>query len=60
MRPNYPPLHHNHADAPSERPFFPGLYLMIVSNCKRIIVPNDSLNPAHPIVVTQAKPQQKD
>ena len=33
---------------------------MIVDNYKRIIVPNDSLNPTHLIVVSQAKPQPKD
>ena len=39
-----------------ERPLIPGLYLRIVNNYKAIIVPNRSLNPAHPIAVTQAKP----
>ena len=33
---------------------------MIVKNYKIIIIPNDSLNPAHPIKVAQAKPQLKD
>ena len=45
---------------PDEKPLFPGLYLIIVNNYKRIIVLNDSLNPAQPIVVAQAKPQPKD
>ena len=45
---------------PDERPLFPGLYLIIVNNYKTIIVPNNSLNPAHPIAVAQAKPQPKD
>ena len=43
-----------------ERPLFPGLYLIIVYNYKTITVPNNSLNPAHPIAVEQAKPQPKD
>ena len=43
-----------------ERPFIPGLYLIIVNNYKGIIVLNDILNPAHPIVVAQAKPQPKN
>ena len=33
---------------------------MIVNNYKRIIIPNDSLNPAYPIVVAQAKLQPKN
>ena len=33
---------------------------MIANNYKRMIIPNDSLNPEHPIVVAQAKPQLKD
>ena len=33
---------------------------MIVNNIKRIIIPNDTLNPEYPIVVVQAKPQPKD
>ena len=45
---------------PDERPLFPGLYLIIVNNYKAIIVPNHSLNPAHPIAVVQAKTQPKD
>ena len=45
---------------PIEKPLFPGLYLIIVNNYKTIIVPNNSLNPAHPIAVAQAKPQPKD
>ena len=45
---------------PDERPLFPGLYLIIVNNYKTIIVPNNSLNPAYPIAVAQAKPQPKD
>ena len=45
---------------PDERPLFPGLYLTIVYNYKIITVPNNSLNPAHPIAVAQAKPQPKD
>ena len=44
----------------SERLLIPGLYLTIVNNYKIIIVPNDSLNPAHLIVIAQAKPQPKD
>ena len=43
-----------------ERPLFPGLYLIIVNNYRRIMIPNDSLNPAHLIAVAQAKPQSKD
>ena len=43
-----------------KRPLFPGLYLIIVNNYKSIIVPNYSLNPAHPITVVQAEPQPKD
>ena len=42
----------------AERPLFPGLYL--VYNYKTIAVPNNSLNPAYPIAVAQAKPQPKD
>ena len=38
-----------------ERPLILGLYLIIVKNYKTIIVPNNSLNPAHPIAVAQAK-----
>ena len=34
--------------------------MIIVKNYKTIIVPNNSLNPAHPIAVAQAKPQPKD
>ena len=45
---------------PDERPLLPGFYLTIVYNYKTIIVPNSSLNPAHPIAVAQAKPQPKD
>ena len=45
---------------PLERPFFPGPYLTIVYNYKTITVQNNSLNPAHPIAVAQAKPQPKD
>ena len=45
---------------PDERPLIPGFYLTIVNNYKRITVPNYSLNPAHPIVLVQAKPQPKD
>ena len=33
---------------------------MIVKNYKIIIVLHDSLNPAHPIVAAQMKPQPKD
>ena len=40
-----------------ERPLFPGLYLTIVYNSKIKTIPNNSLNPAHPIAVVQAKPQ---
>ena len=45
---------------PNEKPLIPGLYLIIVNNYKIIIIPKDSLNPEHPIVVAQAKPQLKD
>ena len=45
---------------PDKRPLFPGHFLRIVNNYKAIIVLNHSLNPAHPIVVAQAKPQPKD
>ena len=45
---------------PDEKPLFPGFYLIIVNNYKAIIVPNHSLNPIHPIVVVQARPQPKD
>ena len=45
---------------PDERPLFPGLYLTIIYNYKTIIVSINSLNPAHPIAVAQAKPQPKD
>ena len=34
-----------------ERPLIPGLYLMLVNNCKIIMILNDSLNPAHPVVI---------
>ena len=50
----------NKLPKPDERPLFPGLYLTIVYNYKTIAVPNNSLNPAHPIAVAQAKPQPKD
>ena len=43
-----------------KRPLFLGLYLTIVYNYITIAVPNNSLNPAHPIAVAQAKPQPKD
>ena len=33
---------------------------MIINYYKIMILPNDSLNPAHLIVVAQAKPQPKD
>ena len=45
---------------PYEKPFIHSLFLIIVNNYKIEIIPNDSLNPAHPIVVAQAKPQPKD
>ena len=45
---------------PDERPLIPGLYLMIVKNYKRITIPNNSLNLAHPIVIAQLKPQPKE
>ena len=45
---------------PDEKSLIPGLYLIIVNNFKTIIILNGSLNPAHPIVVAQAKPQPKD
>ena len=44
----------------SERPLIPGLYLLIVNDYKTMVMPNDSLNLAHPIVVAQAKLQPKD
>ena len=44
----------------SERPFIPGVNLMIVNNYKQITIPNNSLNPTNPIVVAQAKPQPQD
>ena len=34
--------------------------MIIVNNYKTTIVPNNSLNPVHPIAVAQAKPQLKD
>ena len=34
-----------------ERSLIPGLFLITVNNYKIIIIPNNSLNPAHPIVV---------
>ena len=40
--------------------YFFGLYLIILNNFKRIMIPSDSLNPIHPIAVVQAKPQPKD
>ena len=43
----------------TERHLISGLYLIKANDYKRIVVPNDSLNPAHPIVA-QAKPQPKD
>ena len=43
-----------------ERPLIPGLYLIIVNSFKAIIIVNDSLSTAHPIVIAQAKPQPKD
>ena len=42
------------------RPLFPGLFLITVNSYKTRIVPNNNLNPAHPITVAQAKPQPKD
>ena len=36
---------------PDERPFTLSLYLMIVINSKKPIIPNDSLNPAYPIAM---------
>ena len=44
---------------PDERPLIPSLHLITVNNYKTIIEANDSLNPAYPIVVAQAKPQLK-
>ena len=40
----------------SEKPLFSGINLMLVNNYKRIFLSNDSLSPAHPIVLEQAKP----
>ena len=40
-------------------PLSPGLYLMIVNNHKRIIVPNDDLNSAHPIAVAKQNYNQR-
>ena len=45
---------------PDERPLFSGFYLIIVNIYRRIMIPNDSLNPAYPIIVAQVKPQPKD
>ena len=42
------------------RPLNLGLYLIIVNNYKTMILPNNSSNLAHPIVVAQVKPQPKD
>ena len=39
---------------------FPGLCLIVVNNSKTIFIPKNSLNPAYPIVVAQAKLQLKD
>ena len=44
----------------TERPFIPGLYLIIVNNDKRIIILYNSVNSIHPTVLAQAKPQPKD
>ena len=46
--------------AECEKSLIPGLYLVIVNNYKTIIIPNDSLKLAHPIVVSQAKLQLKN
>ena len=50
----------NRASAVSKIPLFSGLYLILVNNYKRRTLPNDSLNPAHPIIVAQVKLQPKD
>ena len=44
----------------SERPLIPGLYSVTIDNDKIVVIPNDSLNPAHSIVVAQIKPQPRD
>ena len=43
-----------------ERPLIPGIHLIMANIYKIIIIANDVLNPVHPIVVAQAKPQSKD
>ena len=39
----------------NERPLIAGLYLVIVNNCKIMIMPNDSLNPAYLVVIAKQK-----
>ena len=44
-----------------KRPLIPGVYLMIVNNYKTILtIQNDSLNPAHLVVIVQAESQAKE
>ena len=43
-----------------ERPLIPGLCLMTVNNYKIIIIPNDSLNLAYPVVIAYAELQPKE
>ena len=43
-----------------ERPLIPGIHLIMANIYKIIIIANNILNPVHPIVVAQAKPQAKD
>ena len=43
-----------------ERPLIVGLYLMIVKSYIVIIIPNNSLNSAHPTIIAQAKSQPED
>ena len=41
-------------------PFSYGIYLIVINNYITIIIPNDSLNPEHLIVVAQENPQPND
>ena len=43
----------------SKKPLIPSLYSIIVNNYKIVIIPNDSLNPAHPVVIEQVELQLK-
>ena len=55
-----PKQHSSMHPEPDERPLIPGLIIIIINNYKRIIIPNDSLKQAHPIVVAQAELQPKN